>query len=97
MVNISHLLFVYDTLVFSGANPDHLSYLRALFLCFGVVFGLKINMAKSELVYVGNVNNVDGLTGIFGCGVSYLPLNILVFRLEPLIRLSLFGTMLLKR
>jgi hypothetical protein len=41
---------VNDTLIFNGANLDHLRYLRALFLCFEVVFGLKINMAKSELI-----------------------------------------------
>lgn len=47
-------------------------YLRALFLCFEVVFGLKINLAKSELVPVDNVENVDGLYGILGCRVSSL-------------------------
>jgi len=38
---------------------------------------LKINLAKSKLVHVGNVNNVDGLTSILVCGVSYLLLKYL--------------------
>jgi hypothetical protein len=41
--------------------------LRALFLSFKVVTNLKINLAKSKLVYVGNVNKVDGWDGIMGC------------------------------
>jgi hypothetical protein len=57
-----------------GANPDHLRYLRALFLCFKVVSGLKVNLAKSKLVPVGNINSVDGLAGILGCKASSLPL-----------------------
>jgi hypothetical protein len=73
-VDISHMLFVDDTLVFCGANADHLRYLRVLFLCFEAVSGLKINLAKSFLVPVGCVDNVDGLAGILDCGVSSLPL-----------------------
>jgi hypothetical protein len=46
----------------------------ALILCFEVVSGLKINLAKLELVPVGNVGNVDGLAGILGRGVSSLPM-----------------------
>jgi hypothetical protein len=76
-VLISHLLFADDTLVFCGANPDHLRYLRGLFLCFEAVSGLKVNLAKSELVPVGNVDNVEGLAVIMGCRVSSLPLKYL--------------------
>jgi hypothetical protein len=43
------------------------------FYVLKVVFALKINRAKSKLVRVANVDNVDGLAGFLGCGVSSLP------------------------
>ncbi|XP_062170551.1 uncharacterized protein LOC133876290 [Alnus glutinosa] len=77
VINISHLLFADDTLVFCGANPDHLLYLRMLLLSFEAVSCLKINLDKSVLVPVGHVDNMDDLAGILGCGVSYFPLKYL--------------------
>jgi len=71
------LLFADDILVFCEANPDHLRFLRVLLVCFEVVFGLKVNLAKSLLVLVGNVNNVAELASILGCGTSSLPLKYL--------------------
>jgi hypothetical protein len=71
--DISNLLFANDTLIFCGADPNHLRNLHGLFLCFEAVSGLKTNLAKSELVPVGNVDNVTQLTGILGCGVVSLP------------------------
>jgi len=59
-------------------------------LCFEVVSGLKVNLAKSVLVPVGDVVDVDWLAGvvdvdwlagIMGCGVSLLPLKYLGFPL----------------
>ena len=73
-VDISHLLFADDTLILCGADPFHLCNLRSLFLCFKAMSGLKTNLAKSELVLVGNVHNVARLARILGCGVSSLPL-----------------------
>lgn len=85
MINISHLLFADDILVFCEANPDHLRFLRVLLVCFEVVFGLKVNLAKSLLVPVGNVDNVAELASILGCGTSSLPLKYLghATRLRP--------------
>jgi len=80
-VYLSHLLFVDDTLIFCRANPNHLRYLCALFVCFEAVFGFSINLAKSELVPMGNVNNVDGLANIMGYEIFSLPLKYLDFTL----------------
>jgi hypothetical protein len=77
VVNISHLLFTDDTLVFYEANPSHLRYLRVLLLCFEVVSSLKVNLATSLLVLVGNVDNVAELANILGCETSSLPLKYL--------------------
>jgi hypothetical protein len=50
-----------------GVDPYHLHHLRCLFLCFEDVSGLKINLAKSELVHVGLINNIECLARILGC------------------------------
>jgi hypothetical protein len=46
-------------------------------LSFEVVSSLKINLAKSVLVPVGDADNMDELVGIMGCGVSSRPLKYL--------------------
>ena len=76
-VNISGLLFADDTLVFCEANYDNICSLRLLLICIEAVFGLKVNMAKSMLVLVGNVGNVVELAGLLGCETSSLPLKCL--------------------
>ena len=45
-MDISHLLFVDDTLVFFYANLDQLNHLRCILLCFEADSGLCINLAK---------------------------------------------------
>jgi hypothetical protein len=71
-IDISCILFVDDTLIFSRADPNHPCHLWCLLLCFATL-RLKINLAKSELVPMGNVGNVERLASILECGV-FLPL-----------------------
>jgi hypothetical protein len=76
-IDIFHLLFVNNTLIFCGVDLDHLCRLRCLFLCFEVDSDLKNNLAKSKLVPVSNVNNVENLAHTLGCKVSSLPMKYL--------------------
>ncbi|WKA01785.1 hypothetical protein VitviT2T_020047 [Vitis vinifera] len=72
-VQISHLLFADDTLVFFQASQDQLIYLSWLLMWFEAVSGLRINLEKSELIPVGRVENINDLALKFGCRVGSLP------------------------
>jgi hypothetical protein len=65
-VHISHLLFADDTLVFCGASMDQVQALGDLLVCFELVSGLKVNLAKSMAVPVGNMDNVGALVEVLG-------------------------------
>lgn len=81
VLSILHM-FADDTFPFFwGGDLDNLS-LRVLFLCFEAVSGLKVNLAKLELVLVDKLDSVVGLTGILGYNVSFLPIKYLSFLLE---------------
>ncbi|KAG7984034.1 hypothetical protein I3843_04G136900 [Carya illinoinensis] len=72
-LSVSHLLFADDMLIFCDPDLDYICSLRALLLCFEVVFGLKVNLSKSEVVPIGMVNNLSEVATILGCKVSSLP------------------------
>lgn len=76
-IDISHLLFADNTFIFCRVDLDHILHLRCLFLCFEAILGLKINLAKLELVPIGNVNNVEVLARIFKFRVSSSPMKYL--------------------
>jgi hypothetical protein len=74
---VNHLLFVDDTLIFCGAHAEHVRNLRCTFLCFEAVSGLRINLDKSELVPIGEVEDVESLAHILGCRIGSLPMTYL--------------------
>jgi hypothetical protein len=76
-VNVSHLLFADNTLVFCGANESQIWHLGALLICFEAVAGLKVNLSKSALVPVGSQGEVDQLARVLGCVSGVLPLKYL--------------------
>jgi hypothetical protein len=55
---ISHLLFADDTMVLCDADSEQLIYLKLVMTCFEATTGLRVNMAKSEIVPVGEVVNI---------------------------------------
>jgi hypothetical protein len=71
---VSHLLFADDTLIFCDTNSEQIRHLRCISLCFEAISGLKINLAKSEIVHVGEVEDLEELASILGCRVSSLPI-----------------------
>jgi hypothetical protein len=74
---ISHLPYADDTILFCDADPDQLLYVRLVLTCFEAVTGLRVNMAKSEMVPVGEVQNISELAESLCCHIGGLPLSYL--------------------
>jgi hypothetical protein len=83
--HFSYLLFADGTLIFCSAHSSQLRYLRSLFLLFEVASGLKVNLTKSNLIPVGNVDQVERLVDIIGCGIASLPKKYLGLPISPLV------------
>jgi hypothetical protein len=87
-VEVSHLLFADDTLVFCGADASQISHMGTLLVCFEAVSELKVNLSKSALVPVSSLDDVDQLAGQLGCGTTVLPLKYLGLPLGALFKLK---------
>lgn len=68
-------------MILCEANCEQFCHLRCLFLCLKTVLGLKINLSKLEIVFVGDVDDV-GVWLVFLGGVAYLPMKYLGFPLK---------------
>ena len=76
-VRISHLLFADDTILFCDTSREQLLSIRLVLPCFQVFTGLKVNVGKSEIVPIEEVNNLDALANILQCRVGSLPMKYL--------------------
>ncbi|RVW26986.1 putative ribonuclease H protein [Vitis vinifera] len=65
-VKISHLLFADDTIVFCEAKKESLLYLSWILFWFKAASGLKINLDKSMVIPVGEVEGVLELAAEIG-------------------------------
>lgn len=57
-IGVSHSLYADDTLVFCDADMEQLGFLQCVLICFDAVSGLQINLSKSELIPVGEVERM---------------------------------------
>ena len=60
-VQVSHLLFADDTLVFFEDSRDQIMYLCWVLLWFETLSGMRINLDKSSILPMGDVENLDFL------------------------------------
>ena len=87
-VEVSHLLFVEDTLIICEASKDQLLHLHWVLMWFEVISKLKINLEKSELILVGRVPIMEELVDILRCKVGLLPSNYLGLPLGSIFKLT---------
>ena len=66
------MLFADDTILFCDAEVEQILHVRLLLLGFQAVTDLKVNVAKSEIVPIEEVNNVQALAEFLGCRVGAL-------------------------
>ena len=59
--------------MFCEASKEHLTYLSWILLWFEAASGLRINLAKSEIIPVGEVKEIEELAVELGCRVGSLP------------------------
>ncbi|KAJ9689326.1 hypothetical protein PVL29_014820 [Vitis rotundifolia] len=72
-LNVSHLLFADDTVIFCEAKTEYLASLSWILAWFEAASGLRINLAKSELIPVGEIENIEEMAVELGCKVGSLP------------------------
>ncbi|KAJ9705958.1 hypothetical protein PVL29_003867 [Vitis rotundifolia] len=72
-LNVSHLLFADDAIIFCEAKIEYLASLSWILAWFEAASGLRINLAKSELIPVGEIDNIEDMAVELGCKVGFLP------------------------
>ena len=72
-LSISHLLYADDTLIFCEADLDQLKFLSWILMWFEAMSGLKVNLAKSEIIPIGPMTNLVELASELGCKIGSFP------------------------
>ena len=73
VMEVSHLLFADDTIIFCEAKKEYLPSLSWILAWFEAASGLRINLAKSELIPIGEVEDIEEMAVELGCIVGALP------------------------
>ena len=65
-MKIFHLLFADDTIVFCDDDCEQIVNLRYILIWFQVISGLRINLTKSSILPMGELDNIQILAGVLG-------------------------------
>ncbi|CAN4089863.1 unnamed protein product [Withania somnifera] len=76
-IEITHLLYADESLVFYGAEISRIWHLRAILTIFEGISGLHVNWQKSYLYPVNEVENMQGLASNLVFQVASLPIKYL--------------------
>jgi len=95
-LKVSHLLFANATIVFCDYDCEEMVNLCCVLTWFQAVSGLQVNLAKSSILPVGQVDNIQLLAGVLGYNIKAFRLLTWVSLLVLNSRRKLFGMQLLK-
>ena len=77
-VELIHLQFADDTLIFCEAKLQHLSVFKGILLSFQGLSGLSVNYTKSALIVLGKDEEwAQRAASFLGCSIAQLPINYL--------------------
>lgn len=72
-LEVTHLQYADDTLIFCDAEEEQLRFLRIILVIFEGISGLHINWRKSFLYPINEVPNLEVLNAILGGEIGSLP------------------------
>ncbi|PHU07254.1 hypothetical protein BC332_23743, partial [Capsicum chinense] len=72
-LEIYHLLYTDDTIIFCGPAIDQIRYIRLILLLLKLPRVVRVNWGKSSLFQVKEVPQIQELSNILGCRIEHLP------------------------
>lgn len=73
-VEVTHLQYANDTLIFSDAEEKQLKILRVILILFEAISGLHINWRKSHIFPINEVNRIQQHIEVLGGEIGQLPI-----------------------
>ena len=75
-VDLSHLQFADDTIIFCPQSEDTVRNYRRILQCFQIMYALSINFDKSAIILINcDLGWARTMRGMLGCGKESLSIN----------------------